>query len=341
MALVILPACSLPSPLSSLSCPSLRSCRSSRELCTFSSAARCKRSIKGRTDLHIQAVNERSPAASEKEKSSSSNSRRRFLALLLSSSVGQSLTQLIAGGNNVSAGAAVGSVADMKNGSSSDDLQDKKAIEGPIIGDLFGFDGLGKTPEEYVLGKVVALAQAGDGAVLFLGVDGFELPLQLVVGPAEAMAVLTAVQERKTRRPLTHEAWGLSLAAVGWKVDRVVITGNDNDVFYSSVVLSNLSQLLSSSTLVKKTVDMRPSDGIALALRCRAPLFVRRKVAEDLLSRKDELAGKTKVDPLKQPGLQANAGTLQVFVENPVSSGGERKPDFTVYSSWMRRLQSL
>lgn len=51
----------------------------------------------------------------------------------------------------------------------ADELQDRKTSDSPIIGDLFGFDGLGKTPEEYVLGKVVALAQAGDGAVLFLG----------------------------------------------------------------------------------------------------------------------------------------------------------------------------
>lgn len=35
--------------------------------------------------------------------------------------------------------------------------------------DTFGFDGLGSREEEYAVGKVVALAQAGDGAVLFLG----------------------------------------------------------------------------------------------------------------------------------------------------------------------------
>lgn len=121
----------------------------------------------------------------------------------------------------------------------------------------------------------------------------------------------------------------------------MVITGNEKDVFYSSVVLSNLSQLLSNSAGVKKSVDMRPSDGIALALRCRAPLFVRRKVAEEILSRQEELAGKTQPDPLTQPGLQANGGASILFIENPVSSLGEKEPDCTVYSSWMRRLQSL
>lgn len=35
--------------------------------------------------------------------------------------------------------------------------------------DSFGFDGLGTSEADYAVGKVVALAQAGDGAVLFLG----------------------------------------------------------------------------------------------------------------------------------------------------------------------------
>lgn len=35
--------------------------------------------------------------------------------------------------------------------------------------DTFGFDGLGTSEADYAVGKVVALAQAGDGAVLFLG----------------------------------------------------------------------------------------------------------------------------------------------------------------------------
>ncbi|OAE31936.1 hypothetical protein AXG93_4485s1230 [Marchantia polymorpha subsp. ruderalis] len=213
-------------------------------------------------------------------------------------------------------------------------------VEAESAVEVFGFDGLGKASEEYVPGKIVALAQAGDGAVLFLGfvtncpcsdtseclfsvhkdeyldvninhpglrirkkkfwVDGFELPLQLVVGPAEAMAVLTAVQERKTRRPVTHEAWGLSLAAVGWKVDRVAITSNENDVFYSRVILSNPAE-------TRKSIDVRPSDGIALALRCRAPLYVLRKVAQDILvAPNPEQAEKKKPDPLKRPSLQAS-----------------------------------
>lgn len=152
----------------------------------------------------------------------------------------------------------------------------------------FGFDGLGKNADDYALAKVLALAQAGEGAVLFLGIDGFEKPLQMVVGAAEAIAVLTAAQKRVSSRPVTHEAWSSSLAAVGWKVDRVAVTGLEREVFYSRVVLSpsgDTSTNMRSPLSDGKSVDVRPSDGIALALRCHAPLFVSKHVAKKAMEK--------------------------------------------------------
>ncbi|XP_024389488.1 uncharacterized protein [Physcomitrium patens] len=182
--------------------------------------------------------------------------------------------------------------------------------------DTFGFDGLGSKEDEYAVGKVVALAQAGDGAVLFLGVDGFDLPLQLVIGAAEAMAILTAAQERRSRRPATHEAWSSSLAAVGWKVDHVTITTKESDVFYCRLVLSlgkSLGEAAASASGSDRlrSVDMRPSDAIALALRCRAPLFINKKVAEEAVSAliKGSDPAKKPSDALNRPGLQVKSAT--------------------------------
>lgn len=170
----------------------------------------------------------------------------------------------------------------------------------------FGFDGLGKNAEEYAPAKVLALAQAGEGAVLFLGMDGYEKPLQMIVGAAEAMAVLTAAQERISLRPVTHEAWGSTLAAVGWKVDRVAVTNLQRDAFYSRLILSPIegsSIDVPPSVLDRRSVDIRPSDAIALALRCHAPLFVSKNVAEEVIG------SLQRSDPRllpKRPQLQAN-----------------------------------
>eukprot|EP00271_Cylindrocystis_brebissonii_P007184 TRINITY_DN20427_c0_g5_i1.p1 TRINITY_DN20427_c0_g5~~TRINITY_DN20427_c0_g5_i1.p1 ORF type:complete len:510 (+),score=90.90 TRINITY_DN20427_c0_g5_i1:422-1951(+) len=245
----------------------------------------------------------------------------------------------------------------------------------------FGFDGLGRSMEEYAVGKIVALAQSGDGAILFLGVEGYEQPMKMVVGAAEAMAVLTAAQERKAKRPVTHEAWGASLEAVGWRVAHVTISDFDKDVYFSRVILSTSRSPTTSSALpspsrppplndessqpngdspspsppspppgvaptlvdgeevtldsaptgvpsskggafqgglLAKSVDVRPSDGIALALRCNAPVYVSKLVAEKVLNRGGVKAPNDgKPNPIeKQPGLQAQ--TVQqapVFVQ--------------------------
>lgn len=100
------------------------------------------------------------------------------------------------------------------------------------------------------------------------------------------MAVLTAAQERVSPRPATHEAWGSTLAAVGWKVNRVAVTSLQQDTFYSRIVLSpsgDVSVSMQSSASHARSVDVRPSDGIALALRCHAPLFVSKSIAEQII----------------------------------------------------------
>ncbi|KAH9538317.1 hypothetical protein CY35_16G100300 [Sphagnum magellanicum] len=204
--------------------------------------------------------------------------------------------------------------------------------------DTFGFDGLGETEEDYAAGKVVALAQSGDGAVLFVSVDGFDLPLRMMVGAAEAMAILAAAQERRSRRPVTHEAWGSSLSAVGWKVARVTITSMESDVFYSRLVLSlepsTMPSVQSENVVVPasrglRSVDMRPSDGIALALRCRAPLFISKKVAEDIVG-----ALKKPADPLNSPGLQAKEDHPLIVnhISNYASSQSKMSSSLIVFS---------
>lgn len=60
--------------------------------------------------------------------------------------------------------------------------------------------------------------------------------------------------------------------ATGSKVERVVITRLENHTYYSRIVL-----LLPGG--MKSSVDSRPSDSLALALQCEAPLFVARQLA--------------------------------------------------------------
>lgn len=108
------------------------------------------------------------------------------------------------------------------------------------------------------------------------------------------------------------------------QVDRVTITSMESDVFYSRLVLSlePSSAAAAAGSFLRddavgdglsknerfRSVDMRPSDAIALALRCRAPLFISKKVAEEIVGafkKGGDEPAKRPADPLKTPGLQA------------------------------------
>ena len=69
-----------------------------------------------------------------------------------------------------------------------------------------------------------------------------------------------------------HKTCGVVSQATGSKVERVVITRLENHTYYSRIVL-----LLPGG--IKRSVDSRPSDSLALALQCEAPLFVARQLA--------------------------------------------------------------
>ena len=79
------------------------------------------------------------------------------------------------------------------------------------------------------------------------------------------------------RQALHHTCHSTSLPvlvqATGSKVERVVITRLENHTYYSRIVLSLPDG-------VQRSVDSRPSDSLALALQCEAPLFVARQLAQ-------------------------------------------------------------
>lgn len=122
------------------------------------------------------------------------------------------------------------------------------------------------------------------------------------------------------------------------QVARVTITSMESDVFYSRLVLSlepsTMPSVQSENVVVPasrglRSVDMRPSDGIALALRCRAPLFISKKVAEDIVG-----VLKKPADPLNSPGLQAQEDHPLIVnhISNYASSQSKMTSSLIVFS---------
>lgn len=106
--------------------------------------------------------------------------------------------------------------------------------------------------------------------VLVLGEIGGPRVLHIAVGDFEAVASVDALEGRRPPRPQTHDLLLSILGALDVRVIRVVVQAIREGTFYAEIDLRAADG--------SRTVDARPSDAIALALRARAPLFCREEV---------------------------------------------------------------
>jgi bifunctional DNase/RNase len=94
--------------------------------------------------------------------------------------------------------------------------------------------------------------------------------LPIWVGFAEGNAIRFAVEGILPQRPLTHDLLKSLLDHMGAKVQKVVVTGIKNNTYFATVHLE--------TKVSTATVDARPSDAIALALRANVPIYVEDEV---------------------------------------------------------------
>lgn len=93
------------------------------------------------------------------------------------------------------------------------------------------------------------------------------------IGHMEATAILLALQGVEPPRPLTHDLLKSAIEATGYEVARVEVTKLEEGTFYAALVLRGEGR--------ETIVDARPSDSVALAVRCGCPIFVAEEVFEE------------------------------------------------------------
>jgi hypothetical protein len=98
--------------------------------------------------------------------------------------------------------------------------------------------------------------------------DGRGRKLPIFIGQAEALAIYIALQKenRDFHRPLTHDLLKSAIEKLGAKIERLTIDDMWQDTFYARLVLNRGGSWID--------IDCRPSDGIAVALRAQAPIYV-------------------------------------------------------------------
>jgi uncharacterized protein len=90
--------------------------------------------------------------------------------------------------------------------------------------------------------------------------------LPIWVGVYEANAIALEMEKVSTPRPMTHDLIKNVLTGLETQVHKVVVTELREDTFYAVIWLERGGEVVS--------IDSRPSDALALALRVDCPIFV-------------------------------------------------------------------
>jgi bifunctional DNase/RNase len=99
---------------------------------------------------------------------------------------------------------------------------------------------------------------------------GSDTVLPIWVGVYEANAIALEIEKVNTPRPMTHDLIKNVLTGLDALVHKVVVTELKDDTFYAVIWLEREGHVVS--------VDSRPSDALALALRVDCPIFVEDEV---------------------------------------------------------------
>ena len=123
------------------------------------------------------------------------------------------------------------------------------------------------------------------------------------IGLLEASAIATELEKIVFPRPMTHDLLNECLKSLNVTVNKIEIVDIRGNTFFANIYLSRGGESF--------TIDARPSDAIAIALRANAPIFVDENVIEK--SRNVDLVIKLgDLDQLKEEKIKEFLENLSV-----------------------------
>lgn len=149
--------------------------------------------------------------------------------------------------------------------------------------------------------------------------------LPILIGPGEAQAIRRILSEESFPRPLTHDLLFLVVEGLKAQVSRIVISDLRENTFFASIIIERDGQVLS--------IDARPSDSIALALRSKAAIYVNEALlqpppretpeGEDLEEGEESDDPDAENEPARELTQEEKAEQLRRFLEklNPEDFG--------------------
>lgn len=150
--------------------------------------------------------------------------------------------------------------------------------------------------------------------VILREIEG-ERILPIWIGPVEAQAIRRYLAEESFPRPLTHDLIQLVVDGLKAKVTRIVIADLKESTFFASIVIESAGEVLS--------IDARPSDSIAIALRAKAPIFVNEKLLQPPPTAESAAEEESEQAPKRELTEEEKAEQLRRYLEklNPEDFG--------------------
>ena len=116
----------------------------------------------------------------------------------------------------------------------------------------------------------LTLEAENNAPILVLQQDGGSEILPIWIGASEALAISVALNGTRLDRPLTHETMFQAIRALDADIGAVDVIALRDGTYHAEL------EIVRGEKAVR--VDCRPSDGVALAVRCDAPIRVAREV---------------------------------------------------------------
>ena len=118
--------------------------------------------------------------------------------------------------------------------------------------------------------------------VVILKEIGVERYLPIYIGRPEADAIAIRLQGHEHKRPMTHDLLNNVISELGGEVSHIIVNDMRDDTFYARIHVNVNGQ--------KLDIDSRPSDAIALAVRCDAPIFVEEEVMQSSITPEPDIS---------------------------------------------------
>lgn len=125
---------------------------------------------------------------------------------------------------------------------------------------------------EMRIGALIMDPNTNTPIVVLKGIET-EAVLPIWVGAFEANAIALEIEKIVPQRPMTHDLLRNVILECGLSADRVIVSDLLENTFYALIELTDANG-------ESVSMDARPSDAIALALRLDCPIFVRQRVLD-------------------------------------------------------------